>query len=350
MKQLERLKGITILLNELPQTIESLKLHFSELGVQVSSRQLYRDMQEVGEYFLRAGEKLEQRKMEFNRIMWLINKNVNAEQINSYDIDTLLISNMTIPAGLAIGRKESLVKLRRLLADHLYHSKVENNANLDRLSLLNTHFFEIPYNEQFQSRLDSILWATANHRSLIISKYNGDSVSLYRSLTFPIVFDPMKIIYHRGSFFVAGMIQTTKQCLVLDVYQIQGYTLSNQTFQFKKSHLILEENLKSRFGITQNINDLVYKIALEFSSITGQYIKMHNWHQSQRFEELPSGNLRLELNCGVNRELLGWIFQWMGNVKVLEPEILIGLYNEQLKLINKAKHEPLAYTNISQPE
>jgi hypothetical protein len=350
MKQLDRLKTISILLNELPQTIESLKLHFTELHVKVSSRQLYRDMEDVGQYFLRDGEKLEQRKMEFNRTMWLINKNVNAAQVNSYDIDTFLISNMTIPAGLAIGRKESLLKLRRLLSDHLYHSKVENNANLDRLSLVNTHFYEIPYNQQFQASLDSILWATANHRSLNIVKYNGDSVSLYRSLTFPIVFDPMKIIYHRGSFFVAGMVQSRKQCLVLDVYQIQEYTLSNQTFAFKNNLLFLEDKLKSRFGITQNINDDVYEVLLEFSSITGKYIKMHNWHHSQQFEELPGGNLRLQITCGINRELLGWIFQWMGNVKVLQPEILIDLYNEQLKLINKAKHEPLSYTNISQPE
>lgn len=227
MKQLERLKNITILLNELPQTIESLTHHFTNLGVKVSSRQLYRDMEEVGQYFLREGEKLEQRKMEFNRIMWLINKNVNAEQIDSYDIDTFLISNLTIPAGLVIGRKNSLLKLRKLLATHLYHSKVENNASLDRLSLVNSHFYEIPYNKEFQACLDRILWATANHRQLTIQEYNGDSVSLYRSLIFPIVFDPMKIIYHRGSFFVAGMIQSRKQCLVLDIYQIQNYTSSN---------------------------------------------------------------------------------------------------------------------------
>jgi hypothetical protein len=350
MKQLERLKNITILLNELPQTIESLSLHFSNLGVKVSSRQLYRDMEEVGLYFLREGEKLEQRKMEFNRIMWLINKNVNAEQINSYDIDTFLISNLTIPAGLANGRKQSLLKLRRLLSTHLYHSKVENNANLDGLSLTNSHFYEIPYDQQFQARLDIILWATANHRSLNIVRYIGDSVSLYRSMTFPFVFDPLKIIYHRGSFFVAGMVKSRKQFLVLDIYQIQDYTWTNQSFAFKKELPLLEEHLKSRFGVTQNINDEVYDVVLEFSSTTGSYIKMHSWHHSQHFEELPSGNLRLQLKCGINRELLGWIFQWMGNVKVIEPKILTDLYNEQLNLINKAKYEPLAYTNISQPE
>ena len=35
------------------------------------------------------------------------------------------------------------------------------------------------------------------------------------------------------------------------------------------------------------------------------------------------------LNCGINRELIGWIFQWMSNVKVIKPEILKELVVEK---------------------
>jgi len=30
----------------------------------------------------------------------------------------------------------------------------------------------------------------------------------------------------------------------------------------------------------------------------------------------------LKLQCGINRELIGWIFQWMSNVKVKQPKRL----------------------------
>lgn len=351
MKQLERLKQIYLLLSYEPQTIESIQSALKAQGAKISNRQLYRDLEDVGTYFLKADERLDQKYQEFNRKVYLINKNTSAETIDDYDIDTYLISRLIIPAGIRLGRKSSLSKFKTLFSVHLNNSKVEYNSNWDGISMLNTHFNEIAFNEQFQVILNEMLWSVANHRSIEVTSYSGDSVSLYRSLTIPFIFQPLKILYHRGSFYVAGLIASSRRCLVLDLAQVTGYKLSNQSFPFKKELGLIEKNLNGRFGITQNINDEVYDVILEFSTITGEYVMSHIWHHSQRQEMAVNGNLRVFFTCGINRELLGWIYMWMGNVKIIQPEILKTYFCEQFKLIQKAySSDYLAYNNISQPD
>ncbi len=350
MKQLDRLKYIYASLSLSPQTIESLHLVLKNLGGSVSNRQLYRDIKDVGIYFLKEDEHLEQRSLEFNRKVWLINKHTDATAITNFDIDTYMLGKATIPIGIAKGREESLVKIQSILSNHLNNSKIEHNANWDGNLLLSTNFYEVPYGKEFQLILNEFIWASANRRSLEIISYQGDSVSLYKSLRFPFKFNPLKIIYHRGCFFVAGVIPATKQCLVLDLNQVMGYKLTNDKFPVKQSQSLIESNLKNRFGISNNIDEKVYTVVLEFNAFTGKYVQNFFWHHSQQFEELPGGNWKLTLKCGLNRELLGWIYQWMADVKIISPAALIAIYSQQLKLIKKAQHSDSFYSNITQPK
>ena len=42
----------------------------------------------------------------------------------------------------------------------------------------------------------------------------------------------------------------------------------------------------------------------------------------------------MKFESGINRELIGWIFQWMGNVRINSPKKLIDLYKEQLIIMH----------------
>ena len=56
----------------------------------------------------------------------------------------------------------------------------------------------------------------------------------------------------------------------------------------------------------------------------------------------------MHIECGINRELLGWLFQWMYNIRVVEPEILKLYYEKTLNEIqnnNKSK-ATLVYRNL----
>lgn len=351
MKQLERLKHIYKLLSHAPQTIESLQTALQALGAVVSNRQLYRDLEDVGNYFLRDEERLELKSQEFNKKLYVIDRHNGAGTINNYDIDTYLINKLVIPAGVTIGRKSSLDKFRDIFANHLNSSKVENNTSWDGLSMLNTHFNEIIFDTQAQDKFNQLLWSVSNHRSIEIVACKGDSVSMYRSLIFPFVFHPMKIIYHRGSFFIAGIIESSKKCLVLDLYQITSFKLSNQTFAFKREMALVDKNLLGRFGVSQNINDKLYDVLVEFASQTGEFVRAHIWHHSQQFETLANGNVRMSLKCGINRELLGWLHMFMANVKILEPALLKQYHQEQIDAMIKTEQtNVLVYNDPLRPD
>ena len=59
----------------------------------------------------------------------------------------------------------------------------------------------------------------------------------------------------------------------------------------------------------------------------------------------------MEFQCGINRELIGWLFFWMYNCRVVKPQILKDYYvsaaNEIVKTSNP--NNPLVYKNLFTP-
>lgn len=108
--------------------------------------------------------------------------------------------------------------------------------------------------------------------------------------------------------------------------------------------------LESRFGVTKNINEEVYTIIIEFTEITGNFIKQNFWHKTQKFKK--KGNiLQMEMQCGINRELIEWLFFWMYNCRVVQPQILKEYYDATAKEIVKMSNPniPLVYKNFFTP-
>ncbi|AZI33684.1 WYL domain-containing protein [Kaistella carnis] len=165
------------------------------------------------------------------------------------------------------------------------------------------------------------------------------------------VFLPVQILYHRGVVHISGYLKESNQLLILGLEQISKYKLTNDPFDNSSYLQHLETELSRRFGITQNINNEVYDIELEFTERTGTFVHKQFWDETQRFERLENGNFLMHLNCGINRELIGWIFQWMSNVKVIKPEILkelvvekhreiIQIYEDDIELVSNNSFRP----------
>ncbi len=60
----------------------------------------------------------------------------------------------------------------------------------------------------------------------------------------------------------------------------------------------------------------------------------------------------MTLQCGINREFIGWIFYWMYNVKIIESSILIDYYHrtlEEINIVNSTDY-PLVYRNNFNPK
>jgi len=94
-------------------------------------------------------------------------------------------------------------------------------------------------------------------------------------------------------------------------------------------------------------NSNIYTIQIEISNVLSEFIQNHTWHHSQEFEKKKE-KILLTLTCGINRDLLGWLLQWMYTIKIIEPKILRTYYGRTIKEVlgvHDAK-KSLVYKNI----
>ena len=159
---------------------------------------------------------------------------------------------------------------------------------------------------------------------------------------------PISIIFHRSSYYL-GVYDIKKNAYgIFDIRHIGKYKLGRKPSDFNYKSIIIgfKKYTNGHFGVTKNIDDNIYKITLEFSMVTGTYVMNFNWHHSQKFKR-KDNTIVMTLKCGINRELVGWIFMWLYNVRVIGPPELNDYYNKAIKEIEKINTDKsLLYKNI----
>ena len=324
-----RINAIIKLLRQSPQTIESIAEHFNGT---VSPRQIRNDIDVIkamgygdAEHFEKTGAA--------NRKTWHI-------RLTDYDRSTQRLNRGVLPRVFELKRYQSLEKLHDWLAD-------EHNPIIE-----STHFYETEANKRLDQRLEVVMQAIDKGLKLKMTHVAGDATSVPDGLNLPLTLLPVQIIYHRGCFYVAAVTDYTQQVLS---FQIDHLTMQETSDTFDRAALVdqVEDDLRNRFGVTQNIDNEVHDIELRFSSMTGRFVSEQFWHHSQQATPVGDDWL-ITFRCGINRELVGWLFQWMSNVRVIGPPELKKLYDEQLarmmSVTRQAPDEPLAYTNTFIPK
>lgn len=188
-------------------------------------------------------------------------------------------------------------------------------------------FYNQKITVEIQTNLDQIQKAIRQRSileiNLIKDDETGDNLELDSK---KVKVCPIKLIYHRGTYYLASYNIKLKTVEVYGVRQLQDLVLGNVCKSFSKFESKVESELKSRFGVSKNINATVYDIEIKFTPALGRFIENHHWHHSQKITK-EGAEYVLRLHCGINRELVGWLFQWMYNVKVVKPANLKKLYN-----------------------
>ncbi|RRO17777.1 WYL domain-containing protein [Flavobacteriaceae bacterium 14752] len=225
--------------------------------------------------------------------------------------------------------------------------KSERTA-IETTEIYHTHFYNQILTDEIQFNLELIQSAIKEQKRLKIKLIKDDETSQNLDVdTENVVVCPVKIIYHRNSYYLACFNSKFKKVEVFGLRQLQkiesGKAFNN--FKVLEERVIIE--LKTRFGVTKNINDKVYNIEIKFTPVLGRFIENHHWHESQNIKSV-NGDYILYLKCGINRELMGWLFQWMYNVKIVKPLLLKQLYKKTLQeseMLVKDK-TPFVYRNI----
>lgn len=161
------------------------------------------------------------------------------------------------------------------------------------------------------------------------------------------LFIPLLLIEHRNSFYVGGYRKDKEEIAIFNLFQINQFIENGKQLDNTKYLLLLKNELNQRFGITKNINDAIYTIKIEIANVLIEYIRQYKWHESQKIIK-ENNRVYLIMQCGINRELLGWLFQWMYNIRIIEPPELIVYYTQALNKIkkNQENNNRLVYRNI----
>lgn len=289
MKQLERLLFLIKALKEKPCTTHELFAQLSEQKCNISIRQLQRDFK---------------------------------------DIALLLSDNYTLKSY----RKDKLKYFFIEISESDFKSANESKT------YKNTNFYVQSKSKNTNFNLNAIENAIKESKSIVISDIKNDETGDNNNFeTKNIFFQPIQILIHRDSYYVGGY-NIVKKCIqIFGINQIEKVTLSNQSELLAERSKMFDEELNKRFGVSKNINEHTYKIVLEFSSVLAAFMKNHHWHATQKFSK-KNGNTLMFLECGINRELLGWLFQWMYNIRVVEPEILKFYYEKTLNEIQNSNN------------
>jgi predicted DNA-binding transcriptional regulator YafY len=351
MNQLERLHCIYQLLEIEPRTVQDICKELELKGYRTAQRQIYNDLTQLEKNYLRNNQALQITTGQHNQKTYRLVYTDISIAVTGFDVNSYQLSRLSMTTYITEGRGESINKFRDIVAKKIMHLSKTKYAALPLEQNFNSHFFERKYSADFNQMSEDIIWSIANNKIIEVENVYGDATNVTSDITYPFKLKPLLLVYHNGAYYTAGFIAKNNLFITIDLSKIVAYNITNQTFAHKKLLPIAKAELQKRFGLTANIDNEVYDIELEFSSITGEFLSHYNWHITQSFTRLKNGNYRMKMYCGINRELFGWIFRWMGNVKIIGPNKLKDLYLQQLDIINKnySSSVSLNYSNIFKP-
>ena len=249
---------------------------------------------------------------------------------------------------LFLDRDEQLVKNRG--KGKILELEIKKRTTVNSPSFVEATIFKRPIDKKdIETKVAFFNEVILKNAPLRIDKIHNDATSFnaeFKDTSFTLF--PLKIIYHNSDYYLGCYIKKTKEFRIFEINQLVEYRTLRRSKQYDYEKLLIGFNTytKTLFGVTKNIDDNIYKIKLEFSSVTGTYIETFVWHHSQKLKR-KDNTIIMTLKCGINRELVGWIFMWMYNVRIVEPPELQDYYNRTIKEIEKINTDKsLFYKNI----
>ncbi|MEO6135876.1 MAG: WYL domain-containing protein [Ginsengibacter sp.] len=328
---LERLIRIYNRLRRGPVTIEIISRWTAQAGINVSDRQLYRDLEQLRSMAFSEEEIVKEYINEKNKKTWKLEYKEKSEKISAFDINSFFLLKNFAPLPVLKERKASIEKFEKTIYRSFSQNNYQQYIQANELFLRKTNYKENMYGTVEHQKIEDLIWCLHNSRVIIIEQdlINTANIDVSKN-PFPIDMYPVELVFHRGRIHLAGFCKTG-QFLLFAVDKELHFTLTNEIFNRKKLLPAYKKHFEKLFGISKPINDKVYHVKLEFTKSYAESFKSFHWHHSQRWEPLKNGNYMLCFQCSIGRELVGFITQGLAMIKVHQPKILKDLVLKKLK-------------------
>ena len=328
---LERIIRIYNRLRRGPVTIEIISKWARQAGIEVSDRQLYRDLEQLKKITLSEGESVIEYVNEKNKKTWKLEYNQKSEKLSSYDINSFFLLKNFAPYAVLEERKSSIEKFEKIIYRNSSKNNFQQYIQANELFLRKTNFNENMYGHEEHKKIEDLIWALHNKRKIIIERdlINTANIPLSKD-SFPLPMYPMELVFHRGRIHLSGL-DNNNQFLIFAIDKEFHFALTNEIFNRKKFLNVYNNSLKKLFGISKPADNKTYHIKLEFAKGYAESFKNFHWHTTQEWKELKNGNYILSFQSSIGRELVGFIALGLAMVKVHQPKILKELVLKKFK-------------------
>ena len=319
---LERIIRIYNRLRRGPVTIDVLSKWAANAGIEVGTRQLYRDINQLKTLQIAEGENVVEFTDEKNRKTWKLEYKAEAGKLTPFDINSFFLLKNFAPFAVLAERKSSFEKIEKIFYKSFSKNEYEKYVQANELFLRHSNFNENKYGTLEHKQIEDLIWALHNSRIIIVEQdlINSANNKIINT-DFPVTFYPMELVFHRGRIAIAG-INKDEKLLHFSIDKDFVFTLTNDAFNRKKFIKTYTQNLKGFFGISDPLNKKIYNIKLEFTDSYGGSMKSFYWHHTEKWTLLKNGNYMLHLQCGIGRELVGFIANGLDKIKIHQPKIL----------------------------
>jgi len=330
--RIERLMRIYNRMRRGPLTIDIISQWAKSAGINLSDRQLYRDLNTLKNLHFAEGENVEEYTDEKNRKTWKLEYDEATEKLTQYDINSFFLLKSFAPYTVHEQRKESIEKFERILYRHFSKSKYQQAIQANELYLRRTNYMENLYGEIEHKQIEDLIWALHNKRIIVIEEECLNVANLHLPKNpFPLKMYPLELVFHRGRVHISGLGIEDNRFLFFAMDKTFRFTLTNQVFSRKKILEDYNQKFNRLFAISDPINEETYHIKIEFTKGFGESFKNYFWHGSQQWELLDNGNYMLHLHCSIGRELIGFLAMGLNKMKVHQPQVLKDLILEKLQ-------------------
>ena len=331
-ERIERLMRIYNRLRRSPMSIEILSKWTKVAGIEVSERQLYRDMNILTRLQFAKGENVIEYNGAKNIKTWKLEYDENSETLTPYDINSFFLFKNFVPTCLSKERKDSFEKFETILYKYLSKSNYQSLIQANELYLKKHEHKDAIYGSEEQQLIEYAIESLQNKKQLIVhsiavNPYNEK----FDGLKFPITINPVELLFHEGRIYIASLESNSNKLLLFVIDKTLVFTKSKSTFSRKKIIDVYKKQLALRFGISTGIDNKTHNIKIEFTKGYAESMMNFSWHHSKQWKELPNGNYMLHLHCRIGREMIGWLVLGLDKVKVHQPKILKDLVVQKLQ-------------------
>ncbi|MCB4236149.1 WYL domain-containing protein [Kaistella anthropi] len=120
--------------------------------------------------------------------------------------------------------------------------------------------------------MNDAIWSIQHKREMRLLEVGYDYTSIPQAIAYPVDFLPLQILYHRGVIHLLGFVKGKNKIIAIALNQLKKYSLTNNMFDNRDLLATLSREMENRFGITNNMDDEIYDIEIEFSELTAEFV------------------------------------------------------------------------------